>query len=143
MARSQAGIPEVGANTLDSMVTGKTRTDACDAASHVQPVGPPLLAVLEFALGALEPAGLSAQDRLEGFAIINGAVLNFVRTELASQAANPAAQAGQFARLPELLATGRYPRFAAVMAQGGQPETIDLGAYFDRLLDKLLDGLVP
>jgi len=86
---------------------------------------------------------LSAQDRLKGFAIINGAVLNFVRTELASQAANPAAQAGQFARLPELLATGRYPRFAAVMAQGGQPETIDLGAYFDRLLDKLLDGLVP
>jgi hypothetical protein len=70
------------------MVTGKTRTDACDAASHVQPVGPPLLAVLKFALGALEPAGLSAQDRLEGFAIINGAVLNFVRTELASQAAN-------------------------------------------------------
>lgn len=114
-----------------------------DAASHVQPIGPSLLAVLEFALGALEPAGLSAQDRLEGFAIINGAVLNFVRTELASQAANPAAQAGQFAQLPELLATGRYPRFAAVMAQGGQPETIDLGAHFDRLLDKLLDGLVP
>ena len=33
MARSQAGIPVVGTKTLDSMVTGNTRTDACDAAS--------------------------------------------------------------------------------------------------------------
>ena len=114
-----------------------------DATSHLQPVGPALLALLEFALGALEPTGLSAADRLEGIAIINGAVLNFVRTELAGQAADPAAQARQFARLPELLATGRYPRFAAVVAQGGHPEPIDLGGHFDRLLDKLLDGLVP
>jgi hypothetical protein len=114
-----------------------------DAVSHLQPIGPGTLALLEFALGALEPTGLSAQDRLEGIAIVNGAVLNYVRTELASQAADPAAQARQFAQLPELLATGRYPRFAAVLAQGGEPETIDLAAQFDRLLDKLLDGLVP
>lgn len=40
-------------------------------------------------------------------------------------------------------ATGRYPRSAAVTAQGGQPGAIDLGAHFGRLLDKLLDGLVP
>ena len=113
-----------------------------DAASHLQPMGPGTLALLEFALGALEPTGLSAQDRLEGIAIVNGAVLNFVRTELASQAADPAARARQFAQLPELLATGRYPRFAAVLAQGGEPEAIDLSAHFDRLLDKLLDGLV-
>ena len=114
-----------------------------DATSHLQPIGPAMLALLEFALGALEPTGLSVQDRLESIAIVNGAVLNFVRTELASQAADPAAQARQFAQLPELLATGRYPRFAAVLAQGGQPEAIDLAASFDRLLDKLLDGLVP
>ena len=114
-----------------------------DAVSQVQPIGPAMLALLEFALGALEPTGLSARDVLEGIAIINGAVLNFVRTELATQAGDPAAQARQFAQLPELLATGRYPRFAALMAQGGQPETLDLAAHFDRLLDKLLDGLVP
>ena len=114
-----------------------------DAASQLQPIGPAMLALLEFALGALEPTGLSIQDRLEGIAIINGAVLNFVRTQLASQAADPATQARQFAQLPELLATGKYPRFAAAMAEGGQPETLDLGAHFDRLLDKLLDGLVP
>ena len=114
-----------------------------DATSDLQPIGPAMLALLEFALGALEPAGLSAADRLEGIAIVNGAVLNFVRTELASQAADPAAHARQFAQLPELLATGRYPRFAAVVAEGGRPEALDLAASFDRLLDKLLDGLVP
>lgn len=114
-----------------------------DAVSHLHPIGPATLAALEFALGALEPAGMPAGDRLETFAIINGSVLNFVRTELAARAAaaDPERQARQFAMLPELLATGRYPRFAA-LAQGGQPETFDPAAHFDRLLDKMLDGLV-
>ena len=44
--------------------------------------------------------------------------------------------------LPELLATGRYPRFAAAIARGGAPETFDPAAHFDRLLDRILDGLV-
>ena len=114
------------------------------AVSHLQPIGQATLALLEFALGALEPTGLSARDRLETIAAINGSVLNFVRTEFAARdaAAAPERQAAQFAMLPELLATGRYPRFAAAIAQGGQPETFDPAAHFDRLLDKLLDGLV-
>ena len=57
-------------------------------------------------------------------------------------AADPRHQAAQYAKLPELLATGRYPRFAAAMAQGGQPETWDPALHFDRLLDRILDGLV-
>jgi AcrR family transcriptional regulator len=115
-----------------------------EAVSHLQPIGPDTLALLEFALGALEPAGLSVRDRLETIAVINGSVMNFVRTELAARAAaaDPERQAAQFAMLPELLATGRYPRFAAAIAQGGQPETFDPAAHFDRLLDKILDGLV-
>jgi AcrR family transcriptional regulator len=114
------------------------------AVSHLQPIGPATLALLEFALGALEPTGLSVRDRLEAIAAINGSVLNFVRAEFAARAAaaDPERQAAQFAMLPELLATGRYPRFAAAIAQGGQPETFDPAAHFDRLLDKLLDGLV-
>ena len=44
--------------------------------------------------------------------------------------------------LPELLATGRYPRFAAAIASGGEPETFDPAVHFDRLIDKILDGLV-
>ncbi len=65
-----------------------------------------------------------------------------VRVEVEGRAADPGRQAAQFAQLPELLATGRYPRFAAAMAAGGQPETFDPDEHFTRLLDKILDGLV-
>jgi hypothetical protein len=67
-----------------------------------------------------------------------------VRTELAAREAaeHPQQQAGQFAMLPELLATGRYPRFAALIAGGGTPETFEPAVHFDRVLDKILDGLV-
>jgi AcrR family transcriptional regulator len=113
------------------------------ALSHLQPIGPATLALLEFALGALEPTGASARDRLEAISLVNGFVLNIVRVELDDRAAAADSQrrAGQFARLPELLATGRYPRFAAAVAHG-EPETFDPAAHFDRLLDKILDGLV-
>jgi AcrR family transcriptional regulator len=114
------------------------------AVSHLQPLGPGTLDLLEFALGALEPTGLSTSDRLEAIALVNGFVLNIVRTELESRAAagDPGRAAAQYAMLPGLLATGRYPRFAAAMERGGQPEAFDPAAQFDRLLDKILDGLV-
>ena len=67
-----------------------------------------------------------------------------MRAELASRAAvaDPQRQAAQYAMLPELLATGRYPRFAAAMAEGGEPEAWDAAAHFGRLLDRVLDGFV-
>ena len=113
-----------------------------DAASHLQPLGPATLDFLEFALGALEPTGLSERDRLETIALVNGFAANMVRVELDGRAATDPQRAGQFAMLPELLATGRYPRFAAAIAQGGEPEAFDPAAHFDRLLDRILDGLV-
>ena len=113
-----------------------------EAVSHLQPLGPGTLALLEFALGALEPTGLSARDRLETIAMLNGFVLFTVGAELAG-APDPEQSARQFAMLPELLATGRYPRFAAAMAGEGEPESFDPTAHFDRLIDKILDGLVP
>jgi hypothetical protein len=67
------------------------------------------------------------------------------RAELASQAAavpDPARAAAQAARLAELLGTGRYPRFAAAVAQGGGPPATELGPQFERLLDRILDSLV-
>jgi AcrR family transcriptional regulator len=145
-----------------------------EATSHLQPLGPAIVATLEFALGALEPTGLTAGARLETFALVNGFVTGLVRAELASQAAavpdptrsavpgparaadqaaraavpdparaadQAARAADQAARLGELLATGRYPRFAAAVAQGGPPAA-ELGAQFERLLDRILDGLV-
>jgi len=116
-----------------------------EATSHLQPLGPGTLAVLEFALGALEPAGLPAAARLETFALVNGFVIAMVRTELAA-APDPAQAAAQVARLQDLLATGRYPRFAAALAEGGpasaDPASADPAAQFDRILDRILDGLI-
>jgi AcrR family transcriptional regulator len=115
-----------------------------EATSHLQPLGPAILATLEFALAALEPTGLTVGARLETFALVNGFVAGLVRAELATRAtavSEPARVAAQAAQLQELLATGRYPRFAAAVAQGGPPAT-ELGAQFERLLDRILDGLV-
>ncbi|HLK76118.1 MAG TPA: TetR/AcrR family transcriptional regulator C-terminal domain-containing protein [Streptosporangiaceae bacterium] len=115
-----------------------------EATTHLQPLGPAILATLEFALGALEPTGLTAGARLETFALVNGFAAGLVRAELATQAAavsEPDRAADQAARLQELLATGRYPRFAAAVVQSGPP-AVELGAQFERLLDRILDGLV-
>jgi AcrR family transcriptional regulator len=111
-----------------------------DATSHLQPLGPGTLAVLEFALGALEPTGLPAGARLEAFAMVNGFVMAIARTERAA-APDPAQAAAQVARLQELLATGQYPRFAAALAEGG-PAAADPAAQFGQLLDRILDGLI-
>jgi AcrR family transcriptional regulator len=122
-----------------------------EATSHLQPLGPGTLAVLEFALGALEPTGLLAAARLETFALVNGFVIAMVRTELAAAperaaAPDPAQAAAQLARLQELLATGQYPRFAAALGEGGpvvsDPASADPAAQFDRILDRILDGLI-
>ncbi len=113
------------------------------ALSHRQPLGPGTLAYLEFTLAALEPTGLDAGSRLEAVALLNGFVVSLVRAELADrQAGRDAQAAAEAARLQELLGTGRYPRFAAAIAEGGAP-AIDLAEQFERLVDRTLDGLVP
>jgi hypothetical protein len=114
-----------------------------EATTHLQPFGPAILAVLEWVLGVLEPTGLSIGAQLETFGLVNGFVIGMVRTELIGQAAG-APDLAQAERLAGLLATGRYPRFAAAMALGGTPAdpTADLIGQFDRLLDLILDGLV-
>ncbi len=115
------------------------------ALSHRQPLGPATLAYLEFGLGALEPTGLSAGARLETIALINGFVVNLVRAELADSARDlpdPDQTARYQQELHDLLISGRYPRFAAAVQQAAMP-AIDLAEQFDRLLDRLFDGLVP
>jgi AcrR family transcriptional regulator len=112
--------------------------------SHLQPLGPAMLALLEWALGVLEPTGLSARERLETIAMLNWFIGDIVRGELATRAAPPpdSEQAkAQAAQLAELLATGRYPRFAAAVTQSGPPDP-EVRSHFDRLLDRILDGLI-
>jgi AcrR family transcriptional regulator len=114
------------------------------ALSHRQPLGPATLAYLEFMLAALEPTGLDPGAILEATALLNGFVINLARAELAEREAgsDPEEAAAAAAGLQELLATGRYPRFAAAVARSGLPRA-ELGAEFDRLLDRILDGLIP
>jgi len=113
------------------------------ALSHRQPLGPAALAFLEFALAVLEPAGLDAAAALETISLLVGFVVNLARAELADRDApvDPAEAAAQSVRLQQLLATGRYPRFTAAVARGGEPG-IDLTAHFERLLDRVIDGLI-
>jgi len=112
--------------------------------SHLQPLGPAMLTLLEWALGVLEPTGLPARERLETIAMLNWFIGDMVRGELATRAAPPpdSGQArAQAAQLTELLATGRYPRFAAAVRQSGPPDP-EVASHFDRLLDRILDGLI-
>ena len=111
--------------------------------SHLQPLGPAVLGPIEWALGVLEPTGLSGRERLEVFALFNWFVGTMVRGEVATSAAPPpdSEQAkAQAAQLMELLASGRYPRFAAAVTQSGPPAP-EGQPHFDVLLDRILDGL--
>jgi AcrR family transcriptional regulator len=112
--------------------------------SHLQPLGPAVLGPIEWALGVLEPTGLSGRERLEVFAMFNWFVGTMVRGELATRAAPPPDSeraTAQARELGELLATGRYPRFAAAVTQSGPPAP-DARLHFDVLLDRILDGLI-
>lgn len=112
--------------------------------SHLQPLGPAILAQIEWALGVLEPTGLPPGERLETIAMLNWFIGDMVRGELAGRAAPPPDSefaAAQAERMAELLATGRYPRFAAAVTQSGPPDP-DPRPHFDRLLDRILDGLI-
>jgi AcrR family transcriptional regulator len=113
--------------------------------SHLQPLGPAVLAQLDWALGVLEPTGLPAPERLETIAMLNWFIGTLVRGELATRAApGPDSEQAkaQAARLGELLATGRYPRFAAAITQPAPPPDPGAPPHFDRLLDRILDGLI-
>lgn len=75
--------------------------------------------------------------------LLNGLVISLVRAEMADgdAPANPAAAAASQARLVSLLATGRYPRFAAAIASSG-PAAVNLRENFDRLVGRMIDGLL-
>lgn len=118
-----------------------------DAVSHTQPLDEGTLAYLEFGLAALEPLAMPPTAAMETLALMTGAVLNLVRSHLtatATPAVDPRQQADQHADLARLLATGRFPRLAtALTAASPDGQDLDLDAEFDRLLDRILDGLIP
>jgi len=114
-----------------------------DALTHRQPLGPNVLAALEFAAAALAPTGQPPAVRLETFALLTGFVVNVVRSELADAATpSPGVAEEQQRQLLELLASGRYPNVAAALEPGGaEAVPVDLAERFERLLARMLDGL--
>ncbi|WP_354644544.1 TetR/AcrR family transcriptional regulator C-terminal domain-containing protein [Kitasatospora camelliae] len=114
-----------------------------------QTLGPNTLAVLDHALAALAPTGLDAQTRLEAFSLVTGFVAGHMAYELAQERALEAAGRSpgelldaQARYLRSAVADGRYPHLAAALAEpGGRDRSPE--AVFERLLDRVLDGIAP
>ena len=160
----QAMVEQVSAEIALPVLTGDWRADLAasaraqrammlrhpwliEALTHRQPPGPGTLGYLEHVLAALEPTGLPGGEGLLLASLLTGFVLNAVRGELADRAA--AADAGppsgpeQARALDALLASGRYPRLAAlVAADPGPAPPRTISDLFDELLDRTIDGLV-
>jgi AcrR family transcriptional regulator len=119
-----------------------------DAVTPGQPISEELVPSLEFGLAALEPLHIDPPTAMETIALITGSVLNLVRAENAARTApapDPEQQDAELAEITRVLGTGKYPRLAAAIAARAQPPgpQRDLSAEFDRILDRILDGLIP
>ncbi|MFD8997633.1 TetR/AcrR family transcriptional regulator [Streptomyces abikoensis] len=116
------------------------------ALSARQTLGPNTLRVLEYVLAVLEPAGLDARARLETFSLLTGFVASHVSYELAQErlieatgGAPGALFEAQARYLRSVAEGGDYPRLAAALAapvDDSSPQAV-----FDRLLDRMIDGL--
>lgn len=102
-------------------------------ASRYHPLGPATLAYVERVLELLDRAGTPQTSLLETAGLFNGLV-----TAIAVAANSPPpALTDNREQLEALLATGAYPRFAAL---AGQPH-LNLDDEFERLVLRLVDGL--
>jgi len=103
--------------------------------------GPNLLAYLERGLAALEPTGLSGGAKMEVLALLTGFVASYVSYELA-QARTGVADSErlreQVDQLTRAVASGAYPRLAAVLAEGGTVAP----PVFEDVAARMIAGLV-
>lgn len=116
------------------------------ALSARQTLGPNALAALEYALAVLAPVGLEAPARLETFSLLTGFVASHVSHELAQERTVETGGRtsgelldAQDRYLRSLADEGRYPHLAralAVPSHDSSPQAV-----FDRLLDRMINGL--
>lgn len=111
------------------------------ALSARRSLGPNTLAFLERALGALRPTRLDGVAKLDVFSMLTGLVSGHVTYEITQAAAadSPDRAAAEARYLAAVIADGRHPELAEVLAAPGRPLTPD--ATFARFLDRLVDGL--
>ncbi|MEU2183295.1 TetR/AcrR family transcriptional regulator [Streptomyces thermolilacinus] len=108
--------------------------------------GPNALRYLEACLGYLAPLDVPPGTKLECVAMVNGSVMTYVVNEFAiaerARAVPWSAEQEQAVRdayLARQLATGRYPRLAALFAEAPAPPQ-DPDAVFERAVLRVLDG---
>ena len=113
-----------------------------------QPLGPNTLRYAEFVLAALAGTDLDGTTKMETIGLLNGLVIGMVQWESAQAEASRRAgvtpaewAAAQVAYLRHVAGSGKYPRFAAVLAEGGARPDSD--ALFARALNRFLDGILP
>lgn len=92
-----------------------------------------LLGYLEHGLGAMEPTGLPGATRMVLLGMFTGFVASYVTSEFAGAATGEQ----QAAQIGAAVASGDFPRLAAVFAEGGGP-----APDFARAADWVITGLV-
>lgn len=109
--------------------------------------GPNVLRYLESCLSVLRGAGVERAAALEVVSLINAFVSSYAASELAEQQARH--RTGRTAEqqraviepyMRGVVESGEYPLFAQAIAESGAPPDAD--AQFDRVLGRLVDGLV-
>ncbi|MEV7079318.1 TetR/AcrR family transcriptional regulator [Streptomyces sp. NPDC093516] len=112
---------------------------------------PNTLRYLEHCLACLEPLDVPAGTKTELIALLNGVVTTYTANDIATVERTRSMpwsvaeeNAARMAYLGSQVATGAYPRLAAVFAeQSGQSDPIDLEEVFRRALERVLDAFDP
>ncbi|MFD3515647.1 TetR/AcrR family transcriptional regulator [Streptomyces sp. NPDC058657] len=104
-------------------------------------LGPRGLDYLEYALRAMEPAGLPGGERTELVALMNALVAQFARARTQG-AGTGGRRAAQAAYLREAASTGNHPHVAAALAGPGGAAGEGAEAGFERLMRRTLTGLL-
>ncbi|GAA3369454.1 TetR/AcrR family transcriptional regulator C-terminal domain-containing protein [Streptomyces sannanensis] len=113
--------------------------------SPVYGFSPNALRYLEHCLACLDGLDATYGTKMELVAMVNGMVTTYVANELATAERSRSLpwseqqeQAARIGYLSREIATGKYPRMAASFAEDAGP--IDLDAFFDRALGRVLDS---
>lgn len=110
-----------------------------ETAETPRPIGPNAADYLECALAALADAGVDTRTELEAVGVLNALVVMLTRAEIT--AAEAAVQHERF--FARIASGGAHPHLVAVLAAGAaEPVREDAEAQFDRVVTRVLRGLI-
>ncbi|GAA2401417.1 TetR/AcrR family transcriptional regulator C-terminal domain-containing protein [Actinomadura vinacea] len=114
-----------------------------DVPPEPERLGPCAIDYLEHGLRALEPAeSMTGQAKMETIAVMNGLASLFARTELQERSSPTERQAAYAAHLTQVVAEGRHPLLAGLVARQVPGPHEDHQALFERLIRRVLAGLI-